>query len=175
MNGHARQIRLVREFRRIKNNHRRAMKYWAAKATLTPSVIRVFSKKSREKILPHLVSINVSKLSGFQSQVQYDRWLMDRLSNLASLVRRLNPNNPTINPGYKWGHAAKVLNIYVREILLHSRYFDPVVVERVSKWLHVPIDGRNIHRLEGARLSASFRSDQTSQEPSGVRQLPVVA
>ena len=42
--------------------------------------------------------------------------------------------------GYKWGHATKILTLYIREFVLNSRYFTDAQVQAILPWLYVPID-----------------------------------
>jgi hypothetical protein len=63
---------------------------------------------------------------------------------------------PRIRPGLKWGHAAKILSIYLRGLVLHSRYFPDRVVHRVKPWLFVPVDSYTIKNLKRCKIQPPF-------------------
>lgn len=76
-------------------------------------------------------------------------WFETALQRVARTIRRLNPPGPQrrIYPGYKCGHATKVLSIYVRDLVLFSRYYSEADARRIEQWLYCPIDGLVIDRL----------------------------
>jgi hypothetical protein len=80
------------------------------------------------------------------------------MGKVAEVIKRLNGENPKIFPGYLWGHSTKVLTLYVREIVLNSRYFTDRQVEQMSCWLYTPIDSIIIKRLLDRGAQLSFRS-----------------
>jgi len=131
---------LREEYEQIRTSHRSAMIRTAARVVLGPSVIRVFRPGTKEALLDVLGAISVASIEGFAGPEEYDRWFRLQLDAVAKTVRALNPDNSRILPGYKWGHAAKVLNIFVRDTVLHTRYFDDSTVRRVSPWLYAPGD-----------------------------------
>ena len=44
--------------------------------------------------------------------------------------------------GLRYGHATKILNIYVGLLVFYSPYFDPKKVKTVKHFLHVPLDSK---------------------------------
>lgn len=137
------------EFERIKRGHRAAMVQTAARVVLGSSVIRVFRAGTKGELHSVLAQIPVWELGDLASGPDYSQWFADQLNATARELKRLNPGNGRIFPGYKWGHAAKVLNLFIREVVLHTRYFPDHVVDRLSLWLYSPVDGIIIERLRG--------------------------
>ena len=140
-------LSLVKEFERIRHNHRRAIRHRAARVVLGSSVIRVFERGTKDSLLPILFGIPIDEIAALNDERGFKLWFEGQLDILARDIGRCNPNNTRIYPGYKWGHATKVLTLYIREIVLNSRYFPNSVVERVSPWLYVPIDSAIMKRL----------------------------
>jgi hypothetical protein len=151
---------LTEEFRRIKREHRKALRYRAA-LVMGPSVTRVFRRGTKKALIPALEAIDVDRLRGVRSQQQFREWFDEHLAKVARGIRRLNAHNDRVNPGYKWGHATKVLTLFVREIVLCSRYFSDAEAKRLSPWLYAPIDGIIIRRLE--RLGECLPFDRIRQ------------
>jgi len=137
------------EFARIKDQHKERMKFVSARDALSPSVTRVFAPGTKEGVLPVLLGIDVDLIPGFDGQDNYRQWFEENLERVAQRIGDLNSEKarPSIYPGYKWGHAAKILNVYVRNVVIYSRYFPDEVVERISHWLYCPIDSYIISRL----------------------------
>lgn len=145
---------LVDEFKRIKDSHREALKKTAARVVLGPSVMRVYSKGTRDALLPVLSNIAIDELLELQDQEHFSQWFDSHVHRLARVVARHNPNNARISLGIKWGHATKIMALFVRDLVLSSRYFSDADAKRLSYFLHVPVDGIIIGRLRklGNRL-----------------------
>lgn len=140
-------VSLVKEFERIRHNHRQAIRHRAARVILFASVIRVFESGTKDRLLPILAAIPIDEIATLNDESQFKLWFEGQLNILAQEIKRCNPNNTRIYPGYKWGHATKLLTLYIREMVLNSRYFPDSVVRRVSPWLYVPIDSVGMKRL----------------------------
>lgn len=151
---------LSEEFRRIKRHHKDAMKAVAARDALMSSVIRVFSKGTSAALFPLLVAIDVDTLERLDGQERYRGWFEQHLESVAQVIADTSPEalKPSIYPGYKWGHAAKILNVYLKNVVLHSRYFSDEVAERVSYLLYCPIDSFVINKLSRLRCRPIFKS-----------------
>ena len=104
-------------------------------------MIRVFAKGTKQPLMEALVALDVEALPGLGDQAEFRRWFVHALGRVARRLKRTNHDNTRIMPGYKWGHATKVLALYVREVVLNSRYFTDDDVTRIEPWLYVPIDG----------------------------------
>jgi hypothetical protein len=129
------------EFLRIRQDHREAVKRRAARVVCGASVIRVFAKGTKQPLMEALAELDLEALAALGDQAEFRRWFVAALNRVARRIEATNGNNARIMPGYKWGHGTKVLALYVREVVLNSRYFADEVVARVEPWLYVPIDG----------------------------------
>lgn len=88
-----------------------------------------------------LVQRPVGDINALRTKQAFERWFEQQLHTVAGTLRKNNRTNPRVQPGLMWGHGAKVLSIYVRSLLLHSRLFPDRVVHRVKPWLFVPSTG----------------------------------
>jgi hypothetical protein len=154
MNGA--NMALKTEFKRIKIEHDLALKRTAARVVLGPSVMRVFVKGTRDALMPVLSGINLDQLHQISNQEAFSNWLDIQLSKVTKVVERLNSGNTRIFPGAKWGHSAKITALFIRDLVLSSRYFDDIESQRISYFLHVPIDGIVIDRLENCGVDLPF-------------------
>jgi len=140
---------------RIGREHQNALRERAARSVLGASVIRVFNKKTKSPVMRHLADkVDLGGLKVIKSQKAYRKWFKRELDRLALVIKKNNKRNPRILPGLKWGHASKVLCLYVRDVVLCSRYFTDADATRIEKWLYVPIDGIVMKELKslGGRL-----------------------
>ena len=96
------------EFQRIRREHKAAMIQTAARAVLGSSVIRVFRAGTKDE-LQRLFrpGYRVKEVSDLANGQHYDGWFAGQLTVIAKEIKRVNPGNGRIFPGYKWGHAAK--------------------------------------------------------------------
>ncbi len=139
--------RLVEEYTRIAGLHAEVDRYFFARATLGSSVIRVFERKSKPVIMRALLKLDIRDLQPVRSEVAY-RWVFEeQLEHLAQAIRRCNRNNNRIKPGLKWGHATKILCLFHRDMVVHSRYFNMPTADRLSRYLYAPIDNIVLERL----------------------------
>jgi len=138
---------LVNEYERINTNHKKAIQIRLARIAIGSSVGRVFQKDTVREIWPILTEINLDAIKKVGSQAQYKKWFERQLSKLATKIKKTNPNNKRIYPGYKWGHATKILNLFLRDIILHSRYFAEKDADKIQYFLYVPVDSIVINRL----------------------------
>lgn len=143
---------LAAEYARIAATHRDAILRTVARMAIPGSVGRVFNPGTTAALTKVLPDLNVEQLPEVVDQADYRRWFEASLERVAGTIRRLNPRDsrPGIYPGYKWGHATKILCLLVRDLTLHSRYFTEDEVDRIQRWLYCPVDGIVIRRLRGA-------------------------
>ena len=151
-------MKLEREFERIKLNHHDALKATAARVVLGSSVIRVFEKGTKKKLMTVLSRIKVAKLSKIRNQGEFKLWFEKELNKVAVTVRKTNRANRRIYPGYKWGHSTKILTLYIREMVLKSRFFDDNQVKHITNWLYIPIDSIAIKRLRKLGVKLPFNN-----------------
>jgi hypothetical protein len=147
---------LNNEFRRIKGQHQEALKKTTARVVLGPSVMRVYAKGTRDALLPLLPTLDVDAITKFKSQEQFSKWFDSHVERIANIIDQHNPRNARIRPGFKWGHATKIMALYVRDLVLNSRYFSDTEAARVSPFLHVPIDSVVIGRLKKLGVRQPF-------------------
>jgi hypothetical protein len=141
------RMKLVQEFKRLKRGREHALRKRAAMSVLGGSVIRVFNPETKEHLVKLLCTVPVKELASIKSDQKYRCWFEKQLSRVARCIKRTNADNRRIDPGYKWGHAGKVLNLYLRDIVHNSRYFSDSVVTRLGFWLYIPIDRILLRRL----------------------------
>ena len=72
---------------------------------------RVFATGTKAALLPVLARIPVDELPKLDGEAPFRTWFERQLEVVAAAILRLNPPavRPRIHPGYKWGHATKVL------------------------------------------------------------------
>lgn len=147
---------LDEEFSRIKNSHREALKKTASRTVLGPSVMRVYSTGTRHALMPVLARIDIEVLATIPHQEAFSGWFDHHVDRLAQAIRRSNPNNNRISPGTKWGHATKILALFIRDLVLRSRYFSDQQARRITPFLHAPIDSIVIRRLKKLGVPLAF-------------------
>lgn len=137
------------EYRRIAAAHRAATRRFTARSCIPASVTRVFAKGTKDALLPVLARVPVDELPGLSGEAEFRPWFTRQLEGVARTIRRLNPpdTRPGIHPGYKWGHSSKVLALYLRDLVLFSRYFPDAEAERIAFWLYCPVDGIVMKRM----------------------------
>jgi hypothetical protein len=149
--------RLEKEFLRIKSAHRKALKNTASRSVLGPSVMRVYARGTRNALMPVLAEeIDIDALTAIRHQEAFSRWFDTQLGRVARAIRPLNSRNDRIAPGAKWGHASKILTLFVRDLVLRSRYFTDKDARKISRFLHAPIDSIVIKRLRKLRVHLPF-------------------
>ena len=156
---------LEKEFKRIKLDHNEALKATAARVVLGSSVIRVFQKGTKEKLMSVLARVGIDGLCKIKNQRQFKLWFEKELNKVAVVVRKTNRANCRIYPGYKWGHSTKVLTLHIREMVLKSRYFKDKEVKRISSWLYTPIDSIAIKRLRKLGVKLPFNKINDIRTP----------
>ncbi len=92
-------MKLEREFERIKLDHHEALKATAARVVLGSSVIRVFEKGTKKKLMPVVARVRIDGLYNVINQQQFKLWFEKELNRIASAVRETNRNNLRTNAG----------------------------------------------------------------------------
>jgi hypothetical protein len=131
------------EFGRIKRDHGAAILKMTARSALPPFVTRAFQRKTKDALVELLGTMPIGEITALDSEAAFRVWYERQLDRVAACVLTLNPPRirPGIHPGYHWGHAAKVLALFVRDVVLFSRYFGDYEVGRIAPWLCCPVDG----------------------------------
>lgn len=137
------------EYRRIAAAHRAATRHFTARSCIPASVTRVFAAGTKAALLPVLAAIPVDELPALAEEAAFRTWFERHLDVVAKAILRLNPPEvrPGIHPGYKWGHSSKVLALYLRDLVLYSRYFADADAERIAFWLYCPVDSIVMKRM----------------------------
>lgn len=148
--------RTVRRFREIHSRRIESCLRWAAYASTVPSVMRVFRPGSRQDVLPTLLSVAVDELRNVAGADDYRRWYIRALDQLVESLQRRNRDNTRVQPGLRWGHATKILSIYVREVLFHTRYFTEDEYRRTGPFLYVPFDSIVMRELVSCGVTLPF-------------------
>lgn len=150
-------VAIGHELRMRHSRTRETVKHWCARGATSSSVVRVFEKDTKEDLMRALRDVPVESLPKMTGCEEFEAWFETQLSHVAHVIKKRNRTNPRVNPDLKWGHAAKVLALYLRDIVLHSRFFTDVEVTRITPWLFVPIDSRVIERLTDLGVRLPFR------------------
>lgn len=141
---------------RIKASHHKAIQETVARTVLGPSVIRVFLPGTKKKLQPFLAGMDLRRLPEFKSQKKFNDWYEKGLDELTQIVRKTNRGNTRIEPGLQWGHCTKVLSVFLKCIVLKSRYFSDAEVKTISPFLHAPVDGIVIRELKKCGIALPF-------------------
>ncbi len=129
----------------------------AAQTCMGPSVIRVFAKGTNEKLRLCLVDVEIYSLRRISDQTSYRRWFDAALDRLVKATEPDNRSNTRVQPGLRWGHCTKILCLFARDIVLHTRLFDDDLVSRLQPFLFVPIDSVVIEALRAVGLRVPAR------------------
>lgn len=157
---------LTAKFRVIKKDHKAAIRRRVARVSTVSSVIRVFEKGSKGDILRALDRIDLDGLTKVRTQSAFDRWFRKSLNTVSRAIALKNRRNKRILPGLKWGHSTKVLCIFVREIVLHSRYLPSKVVDRIEPFLYVPVDSVVMGALKDVGVPPPFKRIREIEKPA---------
>lgn len=150
--------RLVEEFQRIARDRKKALRMRVIRIVLPSSVIRVFRPDTKADLIRELMAIDIDRIVKIGDISEFNEWFYFNLGKVAHAIRYKNRDNPRVNPGYKWGHAAKILTLFIRDLIHFSCYFDKLTAGRVSQWLFVPVDSIVIKRLQCLGCHPAVRS-----------------
>jgi len=119
-------------------------------------VMRVFAPDTKPGLLTTLEDLPVDDLPQVAKK-EFQGWYETQLDEAAAEIRKRNSENERVQPGLKWGHSAKVLSLYLRDLVEHSRYFTDREAKAIAPSLHVPIDGIVIDRLRALEVATPCR------------------
>jgi hypothetical protein len=149
--------RLVRAYRNIRHEHAASQIHRIARLVLGPSVVRVFRAGTKPKLETCLVAVASRELSKINSRAAFENWFEKQLEGVARTLRQKNARNKRVQPGLKWGHAAKVLSLFIRDVV-SARVLSRRVSKRVEGFLFVPIDGPNLRHLRQLQVPVKFKA-----------------
>ncbi len=135
------------EFERIAAGHRAAHRARAARVVLGPSVVRVFAAGTKPGLQARLEQIPVDDLLTIVDADGFRTWYEEQLQSVATEIRKRDAKRARILPGIKWGHSAKVLSLFLRDLVEQCRYFTDAESRAIVPWLHVPVDSLVMKRL----------------------------
>jgi len=139
---------LENAFREIDRKHEDALKKREATVCVGASTIRVFKPNVKNEIKKVLYKIDISRLKNI-SEKNFHNWFEKNLEKVVKKIPRETSKRKKISDGgRKWGYAAKILNLYLRGIVLCSRYFTDKQVKKIEKLLYVPIDSKIISAIK---------------------------
>jgi len=152
-------VKLIAEFNRIGDSHPEATVRTVARAALPGSVSRVFASGTKDTLVRLLPTLDIDALAGLRDEDHFRARFERALKSVAEAILTLNPVsvNPRIHPGYDWGHGAKVLSIFVRDLVLFSRHFSWEEAKRIEPWLYCPVDGIVMDRLRELGVDPGVR------------------
>jgi hypothetical protein len=148
---------LLAEYERLRSDHRKAMQHRIARTTLGSSVMRVFARGTRPDLIAAFTSIPVAELRAVPDEDAFRPWFERHLAATAGAISRRNAKNRRIQPGARWGHGTKVLTIFLREMVAHSRFFRDEEVKRIEPLLYVPLDSITMGRLRDLGIRLPFK------------------
>lgn len=153
---------LVDNYKKLNAEHRAALCWRMARVTLGSSVVRVFKPGTKVDLLNALAGLPIDELLDVGGDDDFKSWFERQLGVVTKAIKKKNEKNPRIQPGTKWGHATKVLTIYLREMVSHTRYFNDSDAKRIEALLYCPIDRITIESL--ARVGHRPRSFKRIKE-----------
>ena len=148
----------IREYRRIKMHHWEAELCFFARINLPGSIMRVFNRGTKQKLFDVLIKIDIKKLRAIRSQELFKAYFESNLNKFARVISKTNSGNSSVYPGYKWGHGTKILCLFLRDTVLHSRHFSKSEADRLSNYLYAPIDGVVMKKLRKLGYKAPFKA-----------------
>lgn len=119
------------------------------KIILGSSVIRVFSKGTKPALMKGLKAIPVNELNQLTTQTEFDSWHQSHVRKIQRILERSDKDRARFEKGELFGHATKVVNLYLGHLVLYSHYFKKVTINRVKYLLHVPLDSKVFIALRG--------------------------
>jgi hypothetical protein len=149
----------------VKNRSLVAKTY--AALMLNATTFRMFKKKQSEMIRKFLI-----RRIGDGSRLSRCRNWDDYTGSLAAIVRAYQREFYMSKTKRKpnFGQAAKVVNLYVKHLLMLPEYLIPYDRRRLEKHAHVPLDKQILGRMWGDRgKEGDFRCELCA---SGIRNLP---
>ena len=155
---------LEEKFREIKDNQERLTIGRVAKVCFSGSTGRVFPNTTGKPegsasvpIREVLKTIAVDELPEIKNQEAFKAWFEEQLKKVFKVIPCKTSKNEDLSEGArKWGYAAKILCLFLRDMIEHCRYFTPEQAEKVRQWLYCPIDKNVIDNMKECGVSLPF-------------------
>jgi len=137
------------------SNYKSAIKRRMIKIVLSSSVIRVFKSGSKNELSKCLLKIDLNQLKNIKSQDQFDNWHSLNINNIYLSLRGEPENLERLGKeGLKWGHSAKIFNLFIGHIVMMSPYFTSQEIKDVKFYLHVPLDSKVFAQLKSCGVKS---------------------
>ncbi|MBN8865489.1 MAG: hypothetical protein J0H92_19095 [Sphingobacteriales bacterium] len=141
--------------------YREYCKKRVARIILPNSVIRVFTAGTKLAIFDCLQKIDVDELPALKTRELFDSWHKTQLGKVSKSISGFGNNLAEIGEeGIRYGHAAKILNLFLGHLVFFSPYFSTTASEKVRHFLHVPFD---------KKIFVSLRSFQIKDVPNSIK------
>jgi hypothetical protein len=119
---------------RFKRLKKEAILQNVARACLAPSMIRIFRKGAKELLHQFLLKAGRDRhLIAAKSQLAFDRALGVWIRKFPRKIRRSKGK-------VTYGHKAKVLDVFLKELVERRHGLPAAQARNIEQWLHVPID-----------------------------------
>ncbi len=158
--------KLVEKFAELKAKQRGDTATRIAKVVTGGSVIRVFNKDTTKDLVSALKQIKLDTFARCQNQVEFDRFFFRALDQIDAAILIRNEHNKRLGNGRKWGHASRILCLFLRDSVFYSRYFEGNVARRLQQFLYMPVDSKVIKHLRacGAPITPQKIKEIDSEE-----------
>ncbi len=114
-----------------------------------------------------LESIPVEALTEIPDDHQFSVWFEAQRKVVAIAISGKTASGSTarVRNGNEWGHAPKILAVFLHNLVSYSRYFTDAQARNIEPLLSCPMDGLNLQRLRdvGERQVPSLIRDISSE------------
>ncbi len=145
---------LEKQLRKQGRAERKSIVVRQAKTCIGPSTWRTLAAETNDDVAPALKQIDLKKLVACRKPAEFRKFFCEELKRVDRALAR---KNKTVK-GRKWGYGTKILSLFLRGMVLHTRYFDYKVVERLTPLLYVPVDRIVLNNLRKAELDTRCRA-----------------
>ncbi len=143
--------------------HKGLIKKRIIKIILGSSVIRALPAGTKPILMPCLESLPVYELLKTNSQKAFNIWHKKQVAKVKKCLIRCNKESKRFDKDEQlFGHAAKILNLFLSHLVLYSAYFSQHVIIKTKYFLHVPLD-RNVFSAIGV--------DESLKAPTSIKSL----
>lgn len=149
--------RLAQRYLDLAKTDRNATVLRVAKIVTGASVVRVFDKGTARRLVDALVLLDLEKFAQCKTDEEFDKFFFLSLDQIDEAIDKRSRRNDLLGEGRKWGHASKVLCLFLRDLVLYSRYFRDDEVRRLQNLLYMPLDSVVMKHLRSCGVSIKAR------------------
>lgn len=116
-------------------------------------------KTISSKIRKALKGIEVNQLPKIKTQEKFKEWFEKQLEKVFVVIpcRTSGKKSQELSEdARRWGYAAKILCLFLKEVVEHRRYFTSEDAEKARRWLYCPIDSIVMSKLRECNVSLPF-------------------